>query len=138
VAQALLDTDVLSEVIKGRDSLVAQRAQKYLQTHKRFTFSIITRYEILRGLKAKKALQQIAVFEDRCRESRVLPLTDTVVVQAAEIYAELHRRGRLISDADILIAATALTHDLTLVTENTGHFERITGLRLESWRSPSG
>jgi tRNA(fMet)-specific endonuclease VapC len=138
VAQALLDTDVLSEVIKGRDSLVAQRAQKYLQTHKRFTFSIITRYEILRGLKAKVALQQIAVFEDRCRESRVLPLTDTVVVQAAEIYAELHRRGRLISDADILIAATALTHDLTLVTENTGHFERITGLRLESWRSPSG
>jgi tRNA(fMet)-specific endonuclease VapC len=138
VAQALLDTDVLSEVIKGRDSLVAQRAQKYLQTHKRFTFSIITRYEILRGLKAKVALQQIALFEDRCRESRVLPLTDTVVVQAAEIYAELHRRGRLISDADILIAATALTHDLTLVTENTGHFERIPGLRLESWRSLSG
>ena len=34
--------------------------------------------------------------------------------------------------------ATALTHDLTLVTENTGHFERITGLRLESWRLPSG
>ena len=138
MAQALLDTDALSEVIKGRDGLVAQRAQKYLRTHKRFTFSIITRYEILRGLKAKMALQQIAVFEDRCRESRVLPLTDTVVVQAAEIYAELHRRGRLISDADILIAATALTHDLTLVTENTGHFDRITGLRLESWRSPSG
>ena len=85
MAQALLDTDALSEVIKGRDGLVAQHAQKYLQTHKRFTFSIITRYEILRGLKAKVALQQIAVFEDRCRESRVLPLTDTVVVQAAEI-----------------------------------------------------
>jgi tRNA(fMet)-specific endonuclease VapC len=137
MAQALLDTDTLSEVIKGRDALVAQRAQKYLQTHKRFTFSIVTRYEILRGLKAKGALQQIAVFEDRCRESQVLPLIDTVVVQAAEIYAELHRRGRLISDADILIAAAALTHDLALVTENTGHFERITGLRLESWRTPS-
>jgi len=80
VAQALLDTDTLSEVIKGRDALVVQRAQKYLLTHKRFTFSIITRYEILRGLKAKEALQQIAVFEDRCRESRILPLTDMVVV----------------------------------------------------------
>jgi len=138
VAQALLDTDTLSEVIKGRDPLVAQRAQKYLQTHKRFTFFIITRYEILRGLKAKEALQQITFFEERCRESRILPLTDTVVVQAAEIYADLYRSGRLISDADILIAATALTHDLTLVTENTGHFERITGLRVESWRSPRG
>jgi tRNA(fMet)-specific endonuclease VapC len=138
VAQALLDTDTLSEVIKGRDPLVAQRAQKYLQTHKRFIFSIITRYEILRGLKAKGALQQIAFFEERCRESRILPLTDAVVGQAAEIYADLHRSGRLISDADILIAATALTHDLTLVTENAGHFERIAGLRVESWRSPSG
>ena len=78
------------------------------------------------------------MFEDRCRESRILPLTDTVVVQAAEIYAGLHRSGRLISDADILIAATALTHHPALVTENTGHFERITGLRLESWRSPRG
>lgn len=136
MAQALLDTDTLSEVIKGRDPLVVQRAQVYLRVHKRFTFSIITRYEILRGLKAKDALQQIAVFEDRCRESKTLPLTDTIVVQAAQIYAELQRRGQLISDADILIAATALTHDLTLVTENTDHFKRITGLRLESWRSP--
>ena len=62
MAQALLDTDTLSEVIKGRDPLVAQRAQKYLQTHKRFIFSIITRYETLRGLKAKGALQQITFF----------------------------------------------------------------------------
>jgi tRNA(fMet)-specific endonuclease VapC len=87
MAQALLDRDTLSEVIKGRDTSVAQRAQKYHLTHKRFTFSIITRYEILRGLKAKEAIQQITVFEDRCRESRILALTDTVVVQAAEIYA---------------------------------------------------
>jgi len=134
--QALLDTDTLSEIIKGRDLFVAQRAQEYLLAHKRFTFSIITRYEILRGLMAKQALQQISIFEARCRESKILPLTDTVIVRAAEIYAELYRRGQLISDADILIAATALVHNLLLVTENTGHFERIPGLRLESWRTP--
>lgn len=136
MAQAVLDTDTLSEIIKGRDASVAQQAQKYLLAHKRFTFSIITRYEILRGLKAKQALQQIIVFEDRCRESRILPLTDAVIVRAAEIYAELYRSGQLISAADILIAATALAHDLTLVTENTSHFERIAALRLENWRSP--
>ncbi len=138
MAQALLDTDTLSEIIKGRDAFVAQQAQKYLSAHKRFTFSIITRYEILRGLKAKQAHRQISVFEDRCQESRILPLTDAVIVRAAEIYAELYRDGQLISDADILIAATALAHDLTLVTENTSHFERITALRLESWRSLHG
>jgi tRNA(fMet)-specific endonuclease VapC len=135
VPQALLDTDTLSGVIKGRADLVVQRAQKYLLTHKQCTYSIITRYEILRGLKAREALQQTAVFEERCQESRVLPLTDVVVVRAAEIYADLYRSGRLISDADILIAATALTHNLVLVTEKASHFERIAGLRLESWRS---
>jgi predicted nucleic acid-binding protein len=62
-------------------------------------------------------------------------LTDEIVTQAASIYAVLHRQGQLISDADILIAATALSHGLTLVTENPDHFKRIIGLRTESWRS---
>ena len=37
--------------------------------------------------------------------------------------------------ADILIAATALTHNLAMVTKNVDHFRRITGLRIESWRA---
>lgn len=48
---ALIDTDTLSEVMKGRDVHVQQKAQQYLSLHNRFCFSIITRYEILRGLK---------------------------------------------------------------------------------------
>jgi tRNA(fMet)-specific endonuclease VapC len=39
-----------------------------------------------------------------------------------------------ISDADILIAATALKHNLVMVTENVQHFRRIPGLSIESWR----
>jgi len=131
---ALLDTDTLSEVMKARDPQVQQRAKAYLAVHRRFTFSIITRYEILRGLKAKGATRQIQAFEERCRKSIVLPLTDEIVIQAAEIYATLYRDGQLITDADILIAATALVHELVLVTENISHFERISGLRIESWR----
>ena len=131
----LLDTDTLSEVMKTRDPQVRQSAQQYLARYGRFTFSIITRYEILRGLKAKEAIRQIEAFEQRCRGSNVLPLTDEIVVRAADIYADLRRRGQLISDADILIAATALIHSLTLVTENTAHFRRIPGLSIESWRS---
>ena len=57
-------------------------------------------------------------------------------MQAAEIYGKLYRQGQLITDADILIAATALVHNLTLVTENVAHFQRIIELRLESWRGP--
>ena len=48
--------------------------------------------------------------------SLVLPLNDEIVVQASEIYGVLKKQGAIIGDADILIAATALVHDLALVT----------------------
>jgi tRNA(fMet)-specific endonuclease VapC len=134
---ALLDTDTLSEVIKGRDLAIQSRAQEYLGLYQRFTFSLITRYEILRGLKAKDALAQVRAFEAQCLSSTVLPLTDGIVVKAADIFAMLRKRGGLISDADILIAATALAHSLVLITNNLAHFQRIDDLRVESWRSPA-
>lgn len=130
----LLDTVTLSEVIKGRDSSVLLRAQEYLSVHGSFQFSIITRYEILRGLKAKNAFRQVERFEEQCRASTVFPLTDDIVVRAAEVYGSLHQRGSLIEDADILIAATALVQGFPLVTENAAHFRRIPDLRVESWR----
>jgi tRNA(fMet)-specific endonuclease VapC len=133
---ALLDTDTLSEVMRGRDPQVQRAAREYLAEHRSFTFSIITRYEILRGLKAKGAIRQVAAFEQRCERSRVLPLTDDIIVRGANVYADLYRDGHLISDADILIAATALAHGLTLVTENHAHFQRIRNLRTASWRIP--
>lgn len=132
---ALLDTDTLSEVMKARDPQVQRRAREYLASYGRFTFSIITCYEILRGLKAKRATRQVLAFEHRCRKSTVLPLIDEVVVQAVEIYGDLYRKGQLITDADILIAATALVYNRVLVTENEAHFRRIAGLRTESWRT---
>jgi tRNA(fMet)-specific endonuclease VapC len=132
---ALVDTDTLSEIIKGRNAHVSERAKTYLSSYGKLTFSIITRYEILRGLEAKQALKQIQAFEARCQKSTVLPLSDEIVTLAAEIYGELHRQGQLISDADILIAATAIVHNLMLVTENQAHFERIPGLTVESWRT---
>lgn len=136
IALALLDTDTLSEVMKGRDLSVQQWARQYLQAHRRFRFSILTRYEILRGLKAKQAIAQIARFEQRCRTSHVLPLTDEIIVRAADLYAHLHKQGQLISDADILIAATALVHGLVLITENAAHLSRVPDLTVESWRAP--
>jgi len=47
----------------------------------------------------------------------------------AEICAYLRRRGELISDFDILIGATAVFHDLTVLTYNTRHFTRIPDLK---------
>ncbi|HEV7518276.1 MAG TPA: type II toxin-antitoxin system VapC family toxin [Thermoanaerobaculia bacterium] len=132
---ALLDSDMLSEIMKGRDPRVLHHAREYLQEHRVFQFSIVTRYEVLRGLQAKDATRQIAAFLARCRASVVYPLTEEVVDLAAEIYGSLRKRGQLISDGDLLIASTALLLDLVLVTGNVDHFQRIEGLRFLNWRT---
>lgn len=58
--EALLDTDILSAIMKGNPLAVA-RAGEYVTEHGSLTLSIITRYEILRGLKAKNATAQVLV-----------------------------------------------------------------------------
>lgn len=128
----LLDTDILSAVLR-RDPAVIARARDYLRIHHRFAFSIITRYEILRGLKARRATKQQAAFNRFCAANTILPLSDTIVVQATEIYADLYQRGELIGDADILIAATAIVEGRGLVTNNERHFERIEVLNIDNW-----
>ncbi len=52
---------------------------------------------------------------------------------ASEIYAELMRRGELIEDVDILIAASCLVEGMVLATDNEEHFRRIEKLEIENW-----
>lgn len=130
---ALLDTDILSELLKQHPRVV-QRARAYLADHERLAFSIITRYELLRRLKAKQARTQEAAFTLLCQASLIFPLTDQVVERAATLYGELHRQGTLLPDADLLIAATALDANRTLVTNNLAHFQRVPNLAIETWK----
>lgn len=133
---ALLDTDILSEVIKRRDLTVAANAAVYLQQHGQFTFSVFTQFEITRGYLEKQATTQLARFTTFCQHSRVLPLTDDIFARAANLWAFGRRMGYSPGDADLLIAATALDNGYVLVTGNTAHFQWIPALRLENWRHP--
>jgi tRNA(fMet)-specific endonuclease VapC len=130
--QFILDTDILSLLMRQSAAVLA-KGEVYLSEHRQFTISIITRYEILRGLKAKGAERQASRFEDFCMRNRVLGITDEVVLRAAEIYANLYNRGELIGDADILIAASALVNGCGIVTNNEGHFRRIKNLQVVNW-----
>lgn len=112
---------------------VLRAAQIYVHSYSNFTFSIITRYEILRGLKAKAASKQLRAFEKFCGVNEIIPITDEIIVKASDVYSELYQNGNLIGDADILIAATAMTFDFVLVTNNERHFQRIKGLKVENW-----
>ena len=77
--KAVLDTDTLSAIMR-QDPIATSRAQAYLTAHSRLTISIITRFEILRGLNAKNASAQIAAFHAMCHSMEVLPITDDIVV----------------------------------------------------------
>lgn len=131
-SQALLDTDILSAIMR-REAFAVEQARAYLAVHPKLSISLFTRYEILRGLKAKNATAQLKRFDVLCQSLQILPVTDAIIVRAADIYAHLYGRGQLIGDADIVIAATALEHGMVLATNNIKHHSHIQGLVLENW-----
>lgn len=132
----LLDTDILSEVLKQKHPVVAQKATAYWQTYQQFTFSAITRYEVLRGLKEKTATRQLQQFAVFCGHSVIVAISDDILDQATDLWVAAHHGGRPKTDADLIIAATALVRGLVLVTGNTVDFSWIPGLTVEDWRQP--
>ena len=53
----------------------------------------------------------------------------------SEIKSNLERKGNIIDDMEVLIAATALSHNLILVTNDVSHFSRVEDLRIENWKN---
>ena len=134
--RCLWDTDVTSEYLRGKNPHVVRRAAAYLHQYKRRTFSQITRYEILRGLKFKNSTRLLNHFAVLCQKDEILPLNDPIIIIAADLWVNLRRTGRLIEDNDLFIAATALQHGLAIATGNIAHFSRIPGLTLDDWTKP--
>ena len=131
--RVLIDTDILSYYFKG-DKKVIENFELYLKHHDLIEISIITYYEILGGLLAKNALKQLNVFEDFVVDNLVIPMTDNSAKISAELYSTLRQSGKIIDDIDLLIAGIAIDNDLTLITNNENHFNRIPGLKIGNWK----
>lgn len=132
IPETVIDTDTLSAVMRG-EPRVDPRQWAYRLVHGRLTISAITRFEIQRGLRAKRALVQLREFELQLTTMEVLPIDDDVLDRASLIWGALRVVGVQIKDADCLIAATAVVHGSTLTTNNTKDFARIAGLALDNW-----
>src|SRR6478752_4651035 len=126
----LLDTDILSELIKRRNPAVQQHALAYSRQQGRLAFSAMTRYEVVRGYAQRAATIQLARFAAFCQRSLILSITDIVLDRAADLWAFARNHGHPHNDADLIIAATALEDSRSLVTGNTPHFAWIPGLVL--------
>jgi len=63
----------------------------------------------------------------------IIPYTYPIAKRAAQIDADLVRRGYMLPFADVVIAATAMNYGLTLVTKNAAHFNRVKHLKIERY-----
>jgi len=138
VNKTLLDTDILSEIIKGIDLTVARNASAYHQTFGRYTLSVISVMEIVRGFQKNQSIRRRQNFLDSVAAEEVISFEQAGGELAGRIAGELERVGRPIGTADTIIAATAIGHGLELATGNTAHFQRIQQLgyplTLVNWR----
>ncbi len=131
----LLDTDVLSSLLRRRPSAVLIARLATVPVEQQFTSSI-TLGELLYG--AYRLPERATLLAERIEAHLlsnlvVLPFDSPAARRYGEIRAQLERRGTLIGDADLRIAAIALTHRLVMVTGNVRHFARVPGLQVENW-----
>src|SRR5215211_2171279 len=127
----LIDSDVIVNHLNGQREnieLLTELVDSGLAT------SLMSYAEIYEGIlwhyRPSNLESQFLTF---LRWVRVLGFDEEMMRRFAAIRGRLRRNGTPLPDADLLIATTALHHDLTLVTRNRRHFERIDGLKLYDW-----
>ncbi len=124
----LVDTDMIIDALNGIDRVLNELDRLATQG---VAISVVTLAEVLDGShRSPDPAGAAANAREFLRGYGILPVTDQVAEVFAERRAGLRRAGNLIPDLDLLIASTAIVHDLTLFTRNQRHFARVPGLRL--------
>jgi tRNA(fMet)-specific endonuclease VapC len=130
----LLDTNILSRVIKYPHELLGQRLRDLFdQQPGALVTSMIVECELMFGAARVESTVLPKKITDLLQFIPVLALEQNVVAHYATIRAHLQRQGAPIGPNDTLIAAHALALDCTLVTDKETEFRRVPGLRVENW-----
>jgi predicted nucleic acid-binding protein len=130
----LLDTNVLSEILKKSPEPKLVEKLRSVPTRAIATSAVCVtelRYGAAR-YPARAGLWERISHEVLARV-RVIAFGEAEAVRAGDLLALLESRGVPIGTEDVLIGATALEAGLSVVTRNVRHFERIPGLKVESW-----
>jgi len=129
----LLDTDICIYWLKGNE-WVREAVLKI--GWGKLAISIVTKAELYYGaFNSVKVSENLARAEAFTQQFNILPLNDRVLRHYGDHKAQLRQAGNLLPDFDLLIACTALAEERILVTNNTKHFTRIPGLKIENWLS---
>jgi tRNA(fMet)-specific endonuclease VapC len=134
VPNYLLDTNVLSEVVKKRPSATVLGHLREVPQNALF-ISVVSVMEMRFGAvrSAAGSILWERIRRDVLARVKILPLGEDQAIRAGEILADLESRGTPVGIEDVMIGATALVGGLVLVTRNVKHLGRIRGLVVENW-----
>jgi tRNA(fMet)-specific endonuclease VapC len=127
----MLDANICIAYLKGGEAAAFRRmdSDRY-----GVCISSIVYAELAYGVeKSGKRARNAAALEDFVSMLRILPFKDDAAAHYGQIRAELERAGTPIGNNDLLIAAHARAEGLTLVTNNRREFDRVPGLKVETW-----
>lgn len=127
----LIDTDIIIYSLKGEQK-VTNSFEERLNDPK--SISVITYGELVYG--AKKSQQEQKNMARVRRIAEIFPIIDispAIIETFGDLKATLEKTGNIVADMDLIIASTALTHKMILVTNNEKHFQKIPELQIENW-----
>jgi tRNA(fMet)-specific endonuclease VapC len=129
----VLDTDVCSAYLKGNSRVHG----RFIQYGGRLHVSTITVGELFAWvLRAKASPDRLQGLLDLLDDITVLDVNRAVARKFGEVRARQLDQGLYTPEMDLLIAATALAHNLTLVSHNVRDFANVPGLSVQDWLSP--
>jgi tRNA(fMet)-specific endonuclease VapC len=127
----LIDTDIIVYSLKNHSTVITN-FEKNINSPK--SLSVISYGELIYGAnKSTHREKNLANIHRIAEIFPILPITPSVMETFGQLKAKLAKDGNIIADMDLLIASTAITHNLILVTNNEKHFGRITELEIENW-----
>ena len=129
--KAMLDTNVLVRVLRANPPHIERRLRTEANS---FCISSIILHELYVGAELSNRFEEQYMLADQWAARLTVLSFDTAAARhAANIRADLTRRGQMIGGNDILIAGHARSLGVTLITGNLGEFNRVDGLRCEDW-----
>ena len=125
----LLDSNIISYAIRGNREI----KDKINQYHDTIKLNSIIQAELFYGAYKIKSESLAQIYNIFFETFDILPFGSREATIFAQLKANLANEGKVVEDADLMIASVALTNNLTLVTNNTKHFARIPDLKLSNW-----
>lgn len=133
--KVLLDTNICIYLIRERPPEVLRRFEDHAVGD--IGLSSVTAAELYFGArKSQRPDQNVQALEQFLLPLEIAGFGHAAAAAYGGIRASLEQRGAPIGSLDTLIAAHAVSLDVTLVTNNVREFERVPGIRLDNWASP--